>query len=113
MQVGIVWNFVSSIGGVLILYIYPAAIYLKLRFARYKKRGQDNNISIRSQYTTKAAVEEVIAWCILLTGVVLLFLTNYQAVYTIVETGNDSSGLCFQLECKTVEHWNQTYFDLL
>ncbi|XP_064401706.1 solute carrier family 38 member 6-like isoform X3 [Halichondria panicea] len=112
LNVGIVWNFVSSIGGVLILYIYPAAIYLKLRYARYKKRGQDNNISIRSQYTTKAAVEEVIAWCILLIGIVLLFLTNYQALYTVIETGNDSGGLCFQLECRTVELWNQTYFDL-
>ncbi len=102
----------SSVGGVLILYIYPPAIFLKLRFARYRKRARENNVSIRSQYSSKAVVQEILAWCILVAGIILLFLTNYQAVYTIVESGTGNGGLCVQLECRTLEHWNETYFNL-
>lgn len=100
----------SSIGGVLVLYIYPSAIYLKLRYARYRKRAREREVTILSLYNKKAVLLEVLAWFILVIGLILLVLTNYQAVYTVVESTNQGEGSCQQLDCVRVDHWNVTYF---
>ena len=106
----IVWNFVGSIGGVLVLYIYPAACYLKLRYVRYKQRAKIGNITIRSQYTKDGIAKELIAWVILIAGFLLLVVENYQAIHGAVISGQggEPSGLCFQLECTDVGEWNNT-----
>ena len=115
MQVSLVWNFVGSIGGVLVLYIYPAACYLKLRFARNRLRSELGNITIRSQYNSAAVVKELVAWTILIIGLLLLVVENYQAISqaVIITSGSKKpSGLCFQMDCKAVEDWNHTYWGL-
>ncbi|XP_064386869.1 sodium-coupled neutral amino acid transporter 7-like isoform X2 [Halichondria panicea] len=114
-DVSLVWNFVGSIGGVLVLYIYPAACYLKLRFARNRLRSELGNITIRSQYNSAAVVKELVAWTILIIGLLLLVVENYQAISqaVIITSGSkEPSGLCFQLDCKVVEEWNHTYWGL-
>ena len=111
MQVSVVWNFVGSIGGILVLYIYPAACYLKLRFARYRLRSELGNITIRSQYNSAAVVKEMIAWFILVVGLLLLVVENYQAISGAVTSGSkEPNGLCFQLDCRHVDEWNHTYW---
>lgn len=98
-NVGYVWNFVGSIGGVLVLYIYPSACYLKLRIARYRFRSHEQGITILSQYSAAALLKELIAWAILITGLLLLVVENYQAIVAVIQQPHESSGQCFQLLC--------------
>ena len=110
-QVGKVWNFVGSTAGVLVLYIYPSAFYLRLRYVRYRKRAQRLSISILSQYNWSAVVKEAIAWVILLIGLVLLVVENYQAIYAVSHSGggqnstcttnsSNAAGTCYTLFCE-------------
>lgn len=111
------WNFVGSTAGVLVLYIYPSAFYLRLRYVRYKKRAQKLCTTIRSQYNIYAVLKELVAWVIFLIGVVLLFVENYQAIHAVLphkddsklnctSTANDSAaGTCYVLSCKKSEEF--------
>ena len=67
-QVGLVWNFVGSIGGTLVLYIFPAAFFLRLRYMRYVRRRKIRGTSIRSQYNWYAVIREAVATIIMVTG---------------------------------------------
>ncbi len=98
-QVGLVWNLVSSLGSVQILYILPPAFYLKIRFDRYKQRSKLNNITICSQYTCTAVLRELTAWVILFVAVLLLIVGCYQSVYNLVESGNAGAVLCAPIQC--------------
>lgn len=109
-QVSLVWNFVGSTSGVLVLYIYPSAFYLRLRYVRYKLRAQNTRTSIRTQYDVYAVIKEGVAWLILVIGLVLLVVENYQAVEAIVDKGNGNStcpvitpepGVCYTLTCNS------------
>ncbi len=90
------WNFLGSISGMLILYVFPQAFYLKLRFDRYRLRSKQNGVTILSQYNAKAVMKELTAVGIILVGILLLCLTNYQAIYAVVDAANDEDGQCSQ-----------------
>ncbi len=94
------------------LYIYPAACYLKLRHVRYKQRAVIGNITVRSQYTKAGVVKELIAWVIFIVGLLLLVVENYQAIHGAILSGSatNPSSLCLQLECRDVRDWNNTYW---
>ena len=80
-QVGLVWNFVGSIGGTLVLYIFPAAFFLRLRYMRYVRRRKIRGTSIRSQYNWYAVIREVVATIILVTGEAhVIFIIHSHAV---------------------------------
>lgn len=100
LQVGYVWNFVGSIGGVLVLYIYPAMCYLRLCYLRHQKKSLEANESILSQYTVWTFIKELIAWIILLVGLILLVVENYQAIYSVIEGIHEPSGQCYLLKCE-------------
>ena len=106
------WNFVGSTAGVLVLYVYPAAFYLRLRYVRYKARARNSRTSIRAQYNIYAIVKEGVAWVILAIGLVLLVVENYQAITAIVDSSdvNDqckswnissNAGSCYTLTCNS------------
>jgi len=82
-----------------VLFIYPAACYLKLRFSRYRQRSQAQGVTVLSQYTAAGVLKELIAWSILVTGLVLLVVENYQAIESAIAVDDQPSGLCFQMEC--------------
>lgn len=106
------WNFVGSIGGVLVLYIYPSAFYLRLRYLRYKLRSNERGVSIFSQYDFWAVLKETIAWAILFVGLVLLVVENYQAIDAVVNNSHEPTGLCYQLKCGHVDgNLSQTVWD--
>ena len=85
------WSFVGSTAGVLVLYVYPAAFYLRLRCVRYKKRAKKTSTDIRAQYNIYALLKEGIAWVIFGIGLVLLVVENYQAIYDVVKANEGSS----------------------
>ncbi len=93
-QVGKVWNFVGSTAGVLVLYIYPSAFYLRLRYVRYRKRAQRTSTTVLAQYDIFSVMKEVLAWVIFAIGLVLLVVENYQAIYAVVESGNPTAAGC-------------------
>ncbi len=99
LQVGYVWNFVGSIGGTLILYIFPAACYLRLRYLRYRHRSKMHHVTMCSQYDAYSIIKEVLAWIILCMGFVLLIVENYQAIDAVINAGHAPSSLCFQSKC--------------
>jgi heme/copper-type cytochrome/quinol oxidase subunit 2 len=90
-QVGLVWNFVGSTAGVLVLYIYPSAFYLRLRYVRYRERARKTGASPLTQYTIYSVIKEGVAWLILVIGLVLLVVENYQAIYAVIEARQGSS----------------------
>lgn len=99
----------GSIGGTLILYIFPAACYLRLRYLRYRYRSKVHRVTIYSQYNIYAIVKEVIAWLILGLGLVLLIVENYQAIDAVISATHTPSSLCFQSKCGTTHiHGNNT-----
>lgn len=106
MQVGYVWNFVGSTGGVLVFYVYPAAFYLRLRYLWYVQRARKNQVTFWFEYDLTAVYKEVLAFTILLVGVVLLGLENYQAVDAIVSSVHqfNPSSLCMQLKCSMMHN---------
>ena len=93
------WNFVGSIGGVLVLYIYPPAFYLRLRYMRYRKRMLENGVSISRQCKLSTVIKEIIACVILIIGVILLVVENYQAISAIVNRTHEPLAQCFFLRC--------------
>lgn len=101
LQVGYVWNFVGSIGGVLVFYVYPAAFYVRLRYLRYMHRAKKNQVTICSQYDVCAVCKEVVAYTILFVGLLLLIVENYQAIDAIVSSVHkfQPSSLCTETKC--------------
>ena len=89
----------GSTGGVLVLYIFPAAFYLRLRYLRYVYRAREKGITINSQYDGFAVYKEAVAWVILVIGVMLLVLNNYQAIDAIVRASHMPTSLCYQAKC--------------
>ena len=77
-QVGLVWSFVGSTAGVLVLYVYPAAFYLRLCCVHYKKRTKKTSTDIRAQYNIYALLKEGIAWVIFGIGLVLKTIRPYM-----------------------------------
>lgn len=105
IQVGYVWNFVGSTGGVLVFYVYPAAFYLRLRYLYYAHRAHKNQVTWWSEHD-HAIYKEVLASTILLVGIVLLVLENYQAVDAIVSSVHqfNPSSLCTQFKCSVMDN---------
>lgn len=96
---GYIWNFVGSIGGVLVFYIYPASFYLRLRYMRYRKRQQRDGIPLGVQYNAVSIIKEAIAVAILVIGFLLLIALNYQAISAVVSKAHGPLGQCYQLKC--------------
>ena len=90
-QVSKVWNFVGSTSGVLVLYVYPAAFYLRLRYVLHKKKEVAFGLSLHSQYDSWDVLKEAVAWVIFGVGLVLLVVENYQAIDAVVNTGSPPS----------------------
>ena len=99
LQVGYIWNFVGSIGGVLVFYIYPSAFYLRLRYMRYRKKMENDGISFRSQYDIFCFIKEIIACIILIIGIILLVVENYQSISAVIMKSHGPLGQCYQLKC--------------
>ena len=97
---GYVWNFVGSTGGVLLLFVYPAACYLRLCYLHYQKKSVELKVSIWSQYTALTVLKELIAWVILIMGMLLLVVENYQAIYSVIEGIHDPICQCYLLKCE-------------
>ena len=89
----------GSTAGILVLYVYPSAFFLRLRYVRNKKRAQQ----IRSDITSHvfSILKEAIAWVIFSIGVVLLVVENYESIYEVVKSSGSSSNssepVCYQL----------------
>ena len=90
-QVGKVWNFVGSTAGVLVLYIYPAACYLRLRYVSNKAKADRTGTSMLSQYNIYSVAQEGLAWFIFGLGLILLVVENYQAIKAVVDGGGGNS----------------------
>lgn len=100
------------------LYIYPAAFYLRLRYLSYRKRNIEEEIPILSQYTAWSVMKEAIAWIILVIGILLLVVENYQAIYAVIERTHEPNGQCYLLKCEdtityTKEEKNNDSFEIL
>jgi amino acid permease len=107
-NVGLVWNFVGSIGGTLILYIFPPAFFLRLRYMRYTHRSRTEGLSVRSQYNWSGVVREGVAAVIMVTGLLLLVAENYSAFEAILTQSHAPTGLCYQSKCSSFS--NSSYF---
>ena len=93
-QVGYVWNFVGSIGGTVLLYIFPSAAFLRLRYKRHIARR-------KPQRRYSSICKDFVAIAILIVGLCLLVVENYSSVIDIINAGHDPSSLCSQLACVT------------
>lgn len=118
-QVGLVWNFVGSTAGVLVLYVYPSAFFLRLRYVRYKARAKKTGTNIHTQYDVYAVIKEGVALLILVIGMVLLVVENYQAITAVIDhegssnstTSSFTPGSCYTLTCNS-SNSNTTGFSL-
>lgn len=88
------WNFVGSIGGTIVLYIFPSAAYLRLRYKRHAARKKIGN---ERKYT--GICKDIAAIVILIVGLCLLGVENYSSVYEIVTVAHSPTSLCTQLAC--------------
>lgn len=123
MQVGKVWNFVGSTAGVLVLYIYPSAFYLRLRYLSDRKNAQTPQyMTIPTPHRAYAMLNTVIAATILGIGVVLLIVENYQAIAALIdssgtrssqcsatENGTTPGGMCHVMTCNNNLTYNHTH----
>lgn len=98
-QVGYVWNFVGSIGGTLILYIFPALFYLRLRYLLYIQKAVNDNTSLSRQYCQRGVWRDCLAGLIASMGLVLLVVENYVSIMDIVGGNKSSLYLCIQHYC--------------
>ena len=99
-QVAYVWNFVGSIGGTLILFILPPVFYLKLRHMVMKEEAVKKGVPVNSLYRNFSIWRDVVAFLILVLGVVLMIVENYVSIYALVSAkGHQSLGQCQQLLC--------------
>ena len=106
VQVGYVWNFVGSIGGTLVLFIYPPIFYLRLRYMCFKEEAVRKGVPVLWMYKNISICKDIIAAVILIVGVILVIVENYVSVYAIiVGTHQSSAGQCQQLLCN---HSNYT-----
>ena len=75
------WGFVGSIGGTLVLYIFPPAFYLRLR---YMHRKQRRDIGLCAQYSLFDVLCEAVAAIIMVTGRKLDLQWNLSSLETLV-----------------------------
>ena len=73
------------------LYIYPSAFYLRLRYVRYKKRAKGASTTVLAQYSVLTVLKELLAWVIFGIGLVLLVVENYQAITAVLDQANKNS----------------------
>ncbi len=117
-QVGKVWNFVGSTAGVLVLYIYPAAFFMRLKYVRNKKRASEENTSIMSQYTPKDYVMEGVAAVLLVVGAILFVLQNYDAIKAVIPTHSPPANStlknpipsCYIIHCNSSQYENSSSY---
>lgn len=99
-QVAYVWNFVGSIGGTLILFILPPVFYLRLRHMVMKEEAVKKGVPVNSLYRNFSIWRDVVAFLILVLGVVLMIVENYVSIYALVNAeSHQSLGQCQQLLC--------------
>ena len=87
-QVDLVWNFVGSMGGLLIVYILPPLYYLRIKFMHLRFRGQPGQpiLSVWCNNDSHAGrLKDVIALAIMCLGVVSMIASNYTAIRAIVD----------------------------
>ena len=89
-QVDLVWNFVGSTGGLLIVYILPPLYYLRIRFLhlRFRRQQGESFRNVRCCNNSLAwKIKDVIALAILCLGMVSMIASNYHAIRAIVDAG--------------------------
>ena len=100
MQVGYVWNFVGSIGGTLILYIFPALFYLRLRYLYRVREAVKDVTSLYSQYRHRSGLwKDCLAGLITVLGLVLLVVENYVSVMDVIGGNKTQPSYCIQYLC--------------
>lgn len=71
-----VWTFVGSIGGCLILYVLPPIAYLKIRYMYYMHMHGFSHHWWRS-------FKNLVAFLLIFLGLFLLAVENYEAVVDV------------------------------
>lgn len=66
---------------------------------RYRKRLLDNGISVSQQFSLSEVIKEIIAGVILIIGLILLVVENYQAISAVVNRTHVPTAQCFFLKC--------------
>ena len=87
-QVDLVWNFVGSIAGLLIVYILPPLYYLRIRFMHLRFRRQTGQSTLNVWCHNDSfgwIVKDVIAGAILCLGVVSMVAANYIAILGVID----------------------------
>jgi amino acid permease len=98
-NVGYIWNFVGSIGGSLVLYIFPALFYIRLRYFSKVKAASEANTSLRAQYMQLSLWKDIVAFIILMTGIIVLVAGNYVAIKAIVSQSHTNIVSCYAFNC--------------
>ena len=94
---GIVWNFVGSIGGTLILYIFPPLFLLRLRYFAYLRLSSQMSTSIRNLYCSCTLWKDIVAMAIIIWGIFVLVAGNYSAIEAIFQKSHTESR--YQYNC--------------
>lgn len=76
----------GSMGGTLLLYIFPPLFYLRVRYFTRQRYSIEENTTLWQQYTTCAVWKDVVAVTIVMLGVVLFIAGNYVAIEAVVNS---------------------------
>ena len=110
VQVGYVWNFVGSIGGTLILYIFPPLFLLRLRYFINWKMSTQMGTSLKNQYLNNSLWKDIVSVAIITLGVVVLVAGNYSAIKAIIFHSHKPLSSCKQSKCFSDDN-NSIAFD--